>query len=98
MEGDIEPEIIFPVLDVLPCFVAVRPVNKDKGIVLNKVAVQFKHTVSSLRKLGQIKPDLFFHCLSSIVYNYYARSRGFVTVWPWRRPAFVQIQFDYIQW
>lgn len=55
---DIEPVISFPVLEVLPCFQAVRRVNKDKGIVLNKVVVQSKHIVSSLRKQGQIEPEL----------------------------------------
>lgn len=68
VRGDIEPVISFPVLDILPCFGAVRPVNKDKGIVLNKVAAQSKYTMSGLRKLGQIKPELLlslcvFYCL-----------------------------------
>ena len=64
---DIEPVISFPVLEVLPCFQAFRQVNKNKGIVLSKVAVQSKHIVSSLRKLGQIEPE-FLLSLSLFYY------------------------------
>lgn len=47
-------------MEVLPCVWAVRPVNRDKGVVQMKVTGQSKHTVSGFRELGwrAIEPEL----------------------------------------